>query len=548
MSIGGELSATPRGFMVVLTRLGPLAIVVVFVALGLRLTSPPAAVPATADAAVFSAARAFTHVIAIADVPHPMGSAAIENVRRYITGELEDLGLEVQPQTTFAPDYYGAQITVPVVNLVARIPGSATTGAVALMAHYDTVPQTSGANDNTIAVAALLETARALTTGPALGNDILLLFTDAEEPAPRYGSRRFIADNPAFSEIALIVNFETNGRTGASVLVETNGPQRWLIDQLAAADYHPAAFSSLTETATLLGDIGTDFDQFRNAGTPGFHFAYIHGSSVYHTAADNIASVDHGSLQAQGDYALGIARHFGNMDLTNLPDTGDSVFFSLGFVLIHYPETWTIPLMIVAVLGLGVGLRRLLPAQGDHHPWRVLSVTVGALLVGTLAWVEVPAGRSSLGATEGYIYYALILAVAALAVARASGRRGGGRGALVCLLLLTVLTAVYGRGFSYLFVWPTVAAAIAIWWPDRTGWSQHLRFALVALVTLLLLVPAVDLFIQFAHPRPGNPDSSIPSAIIVPLGLGLLATRVLAAFWPDATDQLYSTTSKPIVA
>jgi hypothetical protein len=465
-----------------------------------------------------------------------MGSVAIEDVRRYIIGELDDLGLDVESQTILTPDYFGDQITVPVVNLVARIPGSADTGAVALMAHYDTVPQTPGANDNTAAVAALLETARALTRLPALNNDILLIFTDGEEPAPRYGSRSFVAENPRFADIALVVNFEATGRTGASVLVETNGPQRWLVDQLAATGTHPAAFSFLPETATLLGDIGTDFDQFRDAGTPGFHFAYTHASSSYHTSADNIDSVDLGSLQEHGEYALGIARHFGDLDLTDLPDAGGSVFFSLGFALIRYDVSWTIPLLILAVLGLGVGLRRRPYPRGDHHPWRVLAVTLGALLGGTLAWMGIAAVRSSLGVNEGYVYYALILAVAAPAVARAGGRRAGGQGAMLCLLALTVLTAVMGRGFSYLFVWPALTVAAATWWPDHPEWARQLRFAVVAAVTLLLLVPAIDVYIQFAHPRLGNPDSNIPVAIVVPLGLGLLATRVVAAFWPGTAD------------
>lgn len=532
------MSTTRRPIIVVLTRLAPLVLVVVLITFGWRLTSPPAVIPATAAADVFSADRAFIHVDEIATEPHPMGGTEIERVRAYIIGELEALGLEVETQTTLTPDYFGEQITVPVVNIVARIPGTATTGAVALMAHYDTVPQTSGANDNTVAVAALLETARALTSSPALNNDTLLLFTDGEEPAPQYGSGAFVADNPNFPDIALVVNFEATGRTGASLLVETSGPQRWLVDQLATTGTHPAAFSFLTETTSLLGEIGTDFDHFRNAGTPGFHFAYTHASSSYHTAADNIASVDRRSLQAHGNYALGISRQFGNLDLTDLPDTGESVFFSLGFALIRYREAWTIPLMILAVLGLGRGLRQL-PA-GSRRPGRVLAVTVGALVAGTLVWMGVAGIRSSLGGTEGYIYYAVILAMAALAAARAGGHRRGGRGALFTLLVLTVPTAFLGRGFSYLFAWPAIAAAVAMWLPLRPAWSRHLRFALVAAVTLLLLVPAVDVFLQFAHPRPGNPDSSIPATIIVPLGLGLLATRILAAFWPTAPGQEFT--------
>ena len=46
------------------------------------------------------------------------------------------------------------------------------------MAHYDTFPTTVGANDNSAAVAAILETGRAILAGPPLRNDVILLFTD----------------------------------------------------------------------------------------------------------------------------------------------------------------------------------------------------------------------------------------------------------------------------------------------------------------------------------------------------------------------------------
>ena len=59
--------------------------------------------------------------------------------------------------------------------------------AVALVAHFDSDPTTPGANDDAAGVAAILETARVLLSGPPLRNDVILLFTDGEEPAPRFG-------------------------------------------------------------------------------------------------------------------------------------------------------------------------------------------------------------------------------------------------------------------------------------------------------------------------------------------------------------------------
>ena len=289
-------------------------VVIASIIIGYGSVIPPASLPDSTDLTLFSAERSSQHVDVIASQPHPMGSPAIEEVRAYITAELEALGLEVDAQRIMRPSYYEDRI-VPVVNLTARIPGTASSGTIALVGHYDTFPETAGANDNSAAVATLLETGRALLAGTPVRNDILLLFTDSEEPAPRYGAVAFVGEYPSFADLSLFVNLEANGGHGASLLVETSGPEKWLIEHLSEVASRPAAFSFLPETARLLGDIGTDFDEFRNAGVKGFHFAYLQGSSIYHTPGDNIDALSLGSMQHHGDHALGIARHFGSLDL-----------------------------------------------------------------------------------------------------------------------------------------------------------------------------------------------------------------------------------------
>ena len=174
-------------------KLIPCAVVLVLIAVGFSSVMPPAALPSNVPETEFSAARAVEHIEVIAQQPHPMGSAAIAEVRRYLIAELEGLGLEPELQTISAPNYFEDGEPVDVINIMATIPGSSTTGAIALMAHYDTVPATPGANDNSAAVATLLESGRAILAGPQLRNDVILLFTDSEEPNPRYGSGHSLA-------------------------------------------------------------------------------------------------------------------------------------------------------------------------------------------------------------------------------------------------------------------------------------------------------------------------------------------------------------------
>ena len=177
----------------------PWLIVVMLIVIGMWSTTPQPATDAGPDD--FGADRAMAHIRAIAVEPHPMGTAANARVREYIVDQLLDLGIEVDRQTTTVPDYFGNLQPVDIVNIIARIPGTTGERAVALIGHYDTVPTTPGANDNTAAVAAIIETARALVTGPPLQNDILLIFTDAEEPAPRHAGRRI--ESGAATEIGI---------------------------------------------------------------------------------------------------------------------------------------------------------------------------------------------------------------------------------------------------------------------------------------------------------------------------------------------------------
>ena len=209
------------------------ATIALFVAIAMSSLTPPATNPADAPEPEFSAERAMVHLAVIASEPHPMGSAAKIRVREYIVAELRELGLEPILQTVSAPDYFVPGRIVDVTNVIVTIPGTATTKAVALMAHYDTEPTTPGANDNSAAVAALLETARAVLVGPRPDNDVVLLFTDAEEPAPRPGSRALL-EHPVADQIGFVVNLEAAGGTGASLVAEVSGPTSWVVNGLAA--------------------------------------------------------------------------------------------------------------------------------------------------------------------------------------------------------------------------------------------------------------------------------------------------------------------------
>ena len=129
---------------------------------------PPRVAPLDAAPERFSAARAMEDIRVIAAEPHPTGSAANARVRDHLVRRMTALGLSPEVQRTAALATVerpgGASVTGGIVeNVIGVLPGrDPQAPAVALMAHYDSVPGSPGAADDAAGVAAALEIARAL--------------------------------------------------------------------------------------------------------------------------------------------------------------------------------------------------------------------------------------------------------------------------------------------------------------------------------------------------------------------------------------------------
>src|SRR5947208_5585117 len=145
-----------------------------------RVSCPPVAIPENAPPIAFSAERAMKHVVAIAQRPHPIGSAEHDRVRDYLVAQLSILGLEPQVQhaTGVGTRYADAG---RVQNILARMPGGQSGGpAVLLVAHYDSVEARPGAAVDGAGIAAILETVRALRAGGRVAHDVIVLLTHGE--------------------------------------------------------------------------------------------------------------------------------------------------------------------------------------------------------------------------------------------------------------------------------------------------------------------------------------------------------------------------------
>ena len=503
----------------------------------------PPAIPSGVDTAAFSAAAALETIERLAVEPRPIGSLGSQRARDFIVAQLRALGLEPQLQTSRSRNYYSAAgETIDIVNILARIPGTAPTKAVALMGHYDTIPATAGANDDASAVAIMLETARAVLAGTPLRNDVILLFTDGEEPAPRYGSSAFVGDHPWLNDIGLVINLETIGTGGPSFVIEMNGPESWMMSQYARAVPYQAAFSFITAVSELIGGSNTDFATLRDAGIPGFDVAYMHGNSIYHTAADAPDRVSLRSLQHQGANALALARHFGDLNLGLPHDDLKTVFFTISrYLVVQYPGTWALPIAVLTGVVLLVAMCR---QRSWLRSLLSLGTTLATALIAAMAaagiWMMLASWRSSMGIAEGYVYLALLVLLTlgiGVAISRLTRRRVGtgadAVGVVILWLALGLLTAVAVPGMSYLFTWPAWVAAVCLVFPvleSMRRWWGLIRWAVVCTTTLVMLVPAIDFFHQFAQPRSGNLDSQILAVIAIPILLAALVIELLRVF------------------
>lgn len=328
------------------------------------LQAPPDPVPASAPADRFSAERAMVHVRELARAPHPPGTPEHDRVRDQLVASFRQLGFTTTVQKRVAWRVHGDRdlILATVENIVAERPGSAPTGTLLLMAHYDSHGTGPGAGDDAAGVAALLETARALAPSR---NTLRILITDAEEVG-LLGAQAHV-DALEGKSPALALNFEARGGGGPVFMFETSEGNLPLMREFAVAAPRPHASSLMCALYKLLPN-DTDLTVLKQAGMAGLNFAFVGRWQHYHTALDTPDGLDQGSLQQHGDTALALGRHFLAADLGAIarPGRGEAIYFDLlGRILLLYPATLAWPLTALALAAFAALLWRLRRGPGS---------------------------------------------------------------------------------------------------------------------------------------------------------------------------------------
>ena len=518
-----------------------LAVMLAFAVAATAILFPRHVTPETAAADRFSGERAMQHLPIIASEPHPAGSPAQARVRDYLLTQLQAIN-----QMTELQKVYGAD------NVMTRFSGTASTGAIIILAHYDSVYTGPGAADNGSGTAALLEIARALSAGPALNNDIIVLFDDGEElPDMFTGSRAFVRDHPWMQDVRMAISMDT-AVAGPISTCET-GQDNGVLIQAMARTYTDAAWTSFGS-----GGGGYDSAPFRDAGIMSLALEDNYPFKEKHTDQDVVGIVRAGSVQQMGEQVLSLARELGGMDLSQ-PRAAHQTYFPLPFILlVHYPESWTVPLFLIATL-LMIALF-VLAFRRKLITWRSLLLAFGVILAAAtlaalLISVLTPALPSLFGwdvnlwpdwpeviPPNGIIVYAgFVILTSAVAV---TGYRLVRRKAmpadislaiLIVFWMISAATAFVIPSAAYAFVWPVLIGSLA--WLVTLLVQQKYRWPIVIPATLTAL-PLIFLLMPF-----------IPGIVLAD---GMKSVVILGAVWVlilypilAAIDQLVFRQTRP---
>lgn len=357
----------------------------------------------------FSDANAHAHVSMLAGTigSRPLGTQANMRAREYLVDQLQLFGLEVRVQET---DAVRASLgrTARVANIIAIKQGSKP-DAIALLAHYDSAPESPGAADDGLGTAVCLEAARVLAARKNPRYSLVVILTDGEE-AGLMGAAAIAADRQLTGRIRTFLNVEAIGSAGPSTLFESGPGHAWLTRAWAQAAPRPRGSSLHNEIYKRLPN-DTDFTVLKETGIPGLNFAPFEESYVYHTARDTPERLDRRTIWQTGANVVAIVEALDRRELgppapasATVVQAEDPVYFDVArrMALLYGAKTSRAIAILALVFGLAAWMRSVSALRQLAGIWKVLLTwvwgTVGAtaLIAGMLvtAWL-VRAARES---------------------------------------------------------------------------------------------------------------------------------------------------------
>ena len=438
--------------------------------------------------------------------PRPVGTEANARARAYIVDQLTLYGYAVRVQEIDARRPELGR-TAHVNNIIAVLAGRRSE-AIALVSHYDSVPESPGAGDDGLGVAVSLEAARVLAARPDRQWSVFVLVSDGEE-AGLMGAAGLVTDREVASRLRAYINVESIGSRGTAMLFETGPANGWITKAWARRAPHPRGASFAVEIYKRLPN-DTDFTIFARQGIPGLNFASIGDSYAYHTPRDTAERLSPAALRTTGENVVATAAALDAMDIT-ARSRWDSVFFDVGAVT---------ALSYSAIAG-----------------W---AIAIASIVLGIAAWLRATAGALRLGGGFRWAFTAFWAALGG--AASAAAMIGAARA-------LRISREVYHPWYAHpdrLFFLLVAVGATAAWAMSRAGawlparvhglrhpivtWSLALPLWLAMAVAMLWLAPGaafmwtLPLLTASASLLIAGPDNAIAVRIASVVALAVTAT------------------------
>ena len=430
-----------------------------------------------------------------------------------------------------------------VENLVGVLPGrDRSLPAIALMAHYDSVPASPGAADDAAGAAAALEAVRAIAARGVPARDVIVLLTDGEE-AGLLGANAFFDRDPMAARIGFVFNMDPRGAAGRVQMFQTGEGNGATIDLLRRTTSDARA-SSLTGYIYARMPNDTDFTMSKKAGVAGLNYAFLGHQFEYHSPTSTPATLDIGTLQDMGQQVLATAQALALAP--TLPAKSPDLLYSQipGGMTLAYPPAagWLVLLAAAALTALAVARARRIEA----FPWTDVLRGVGAGLFAVVGGCAVlHFARLATGARFGFLEQRFLLAQAdrwEVAVVLlglgflvfAAAELARGRRAIALLPLLAGVGSCAFVGLDKvglgLGVAGAILAVISYGRPvSRAGaWAGVLVLGLVVAIAVQVLAP-VTAFV-FAWPLALASLAAAASTLSARKGIpALVVTALLAA-------------------
>ena len=447
------------------------------------------------------------HLAVLASAPRPIATKANADTRAYIMNQLRGMGLDPRVQRTTVQkstiQYWGGtHYTVGVVhNVVVRLPGSAADRArrpaLLLATHYDSGKTTLGAARSALPTAALLETARALRTGPAPANDIVLLFADGENVGA-LGAQGFAEQHPWARQVGLALRFDGMGSGAALLLLDAGNAGGAVLGALSDAAPGVDGSSLLAGLHKLQADTPR-IGPLGRLGAPALLFANTGKRFDGERVLDSAERLDPTLPARLGAAMLDMARHYGDADLVRSGHGPRAWFTVPGLGRVQHAAILCWGLAALAGLMLAYGYRQALARSGETVAPLVQGVFgVALVLLTARMWlwerrVELGAltREADAGPALAFVVVGICLFTGALYLLRRFiGATPVFLGAMAWLLAALVLILLTSPESSYLLAWP-LAAALGAW----TALPRVQSFVAKLLVLGAGLLPAVLLLV-----------------------------------------------------